>query len=101
MVSKIASNDPQRPIERTRRCRKGVCRSMDPDTPGNNALSLIAFLNGERGFLVKGYDDSALAFFNLDGDSISNYPGRFSVLRKLGEYLPGDMDAFWALVMQV
>lgn len=101
MVSKIASNDPQRPIESTRRCRKRVCRNMEPDTPGSNALSLIAFLNGERGFLVKGYDDSALSFFNLDGKSISHDPGWFSVLRRLGEYVPGDMDAFWALVMQV
>ncbi len=100
MVSKIASNDPQRNIERTRRCQKRVCRSMKPDTPGNNALSLIAFLNGERGFLVKGYDDSVLSFFNLDGESISNDPGWFSVLQKLGEYVPGDMDAFWALVMR-
>ena len=86
------------------------CPSSSPGMPRwdllvgpvvHGAIRALGYLNGERGFLVKGYDDSALAFFNLDGESISHDPGWFSVLQKLGEYVPGDMDAFWALVMQV
>jgi len=75
--------------------------SSEPSIPGGNTLSLVAFQNGERGFMAKGEDSSALGFFNIDGESIYVDPGFLMVIRNLGEYAPGDEDAFWALVARV
>ena len=76
-------------------------QTFEPSIPGGNTLSLVAFRNGERGFMATGEDSSALGFFDIDGEPIYNDPGFLTVIRDLGEYEPGDEDAFWALVARV
>ena len=69
--------------------------------PGGNTLSLVAFHDGERGLMAKNEVSDALAFFDLGGDRIGSNPGFMMVIRELGAYVPGDTDAFWALVARV
>ena len=76
-------------------------QEQEPSIPGGNTLSLVAFGNGERGFMAKGEDSSALGFFDLDGEPIYFDPGFLTVIRNLGAYAPGDKDGFWALVARV
>jgi hypothetical protein len=75
--------------------------SLEPSIPGGNTLSLIAFSNGERGFMAASEDCSALGFFDIDGDPIYVDPGFLTVIRDLGVYEAGDDDGFWALVARV
>jgi hypothetical protein len=74
---------------------------FEPSIPGGNTLSLVAFSNGERGFIAASEDSAALGFFNIDGEPIYYDPGFLTVIRDLGEYEPGDEAGFWALVMRV
>jgi len=76
-------------------------QQSEPSIPGGNTLSLVAFQNGERGFVAKGEDSSNVGFSNIAGESIHVDPGYFTVIRNLGEYAPGDEDAFWALVARL
>lgn len=51
--------------------------------------------------MARSQDNTALAYFNEDGDLISCDPGWNMVVRELGHYAPGDEDGFWALVTRV
>jgi hypothetical protein len=51
--------------------------------------------------MAKNEDSSHCSYFNLDGEPIDPEPGFQVEVRTLGEYLPGDVDGFWALVARV
>ena len=74
---------------------------FEPSIPGGVTLSLVEFQNGERGFMAKGEDSSAMEFFDLDGEVIQSDPGLMMVIRTLGEYEPGDEAGFWDLVTRI
>lgn len=94
----------QAPGSHVRTPRKGrgdTKRDPVPDPSATNSLHLIAFRNGSKGFMARSQDSASLAFFDEDGDPILCDPGWNMVVRKLGDYLPGDQDGFWALVARV
>jgi hypothetical protein len=51
--------------------------------------------------MAKNEDSSHCSYFNLDGEPIAPETGFQMEVRVLGEYAPGDEDAFWALVARV
>jgi hypothetical protein len=83
--------------------QKPTQSSPQPDLgiPGGITLSLVAFENGERGFMAKGRNNSALEFFDLEIEPIQTAPGSMTILRTLGEYAPGDEAGFWELITRV
>ena len=78
-----------------------TAQQTEVSIPGGNRLSLVAFRDGERGFMAQNEDGAACGFFDIDGERISYDPGFMMVIRSLGEYAPGDQDAFWALIARV
>ena len=69
-----------------------------PGLPGAITLSLVAFRNGERGFMAKGPDLADIEYFDLEMEPIETDPGDPTILRTLGEFLAGDEAGFWDLV---
>jgi len=88
-------------VPTTKKKTSRTIQMFEPSIPGGNTLSVVAFSNGERGFMATSEDGSVLGVFNIDGEPIYHDPGFVAVIRDLGEYEPGDEDGFWALVARV
>ncbi len=66
--------------------------------PRSNTLFRVAFHDGQMGFMAMSADSNAVALFDTDGGRIYSRPGCMVVVRRLGEHLPCDPDAFRAQV---